>query len=163
MAGRIRSVLGKIGAWLKGRPKPPSLPSRPSIPAAGHRGIAAGNLAERHRANEEFLEGTRPTGPYSQEEIDRWGTIGGPEAEGFILNQEPLVVNSSNVAMGQYFIEDRKLMIEYLDGSAYMYENISPEEASLFVTMQSKGSFIWDVLWVRGSKTAHRKPFVKIR
>lgn len=148
----MAKLFDKIRAFL-GRKKPV-----PKINVTGgHRGIAAGDLAERHRRMEEGEE------PYSQEEIDKWQNIPADEAEDFIYGGQILHVNSSNVAAMQYHPEDSKLMVEFLNGSAYLYSNITPQEALQFVQAQSKGGAVWDMLRVRGSRTGSKKPFTKIR
>lgn len=140
----MATIFGRIRDYFRGKkPKPPALP--------GNRGIAAGSLkkpdleryAERVERGQEYI----PV----------------PEVEGFLYNEELLFVNSSNVGAVQYFPEDGKIMVEFLGGSAYLYSNITPEEARSFVNAQSKGGWVWDHLRVRGSRTAHRKPYLRLR
>lgn len=149
---KIRSALASV---FPGRPKPPVPPRLGRV--EGHRGIAAGSLKERTRKQE------RGEYPYSQEEIDKWQTVGGNEVYDFVQNQEILFVNSSNLVAAQYFANEKKLMIEYKGGSAYVYNNITEQEAVEFAQAQSKGGWIWSNIRVRGSKTAHQKPFSKLR
>lgn len=147
----MAKLFDKIRAFL-GRKKPV-----PKITVTGgHRGIAAGDLAERHRRIAEGEE------PYNQEEIDKWQNVPADEAEDFIYGGQILHVNSSNLTAAQYHPETQQMMIEYHDG-AYLYSNVTPQEALQFVQAQSKGGFIWSVFRVRGSKTAHKKPFVRLR
>lgn len=93
----------------------------------------------------------------------RWWTLYNDVVAGFVYDQDYLPVHSSNVAAAQYFITDQKLMVEFRSGAAYLYSNVTEQEAVQFATALSKGGFCWDVLRVRGSKTAHKKPYSRIR
>jgi|ERR1700738_2467213 len=99
----------------------------------------------------------------SPENLDKYRLLAGGEIEGFLYDQEPLFVHSSNVVLAQYFSKDKKLMLEFKDGHAYMYSNVSEAEAINFTVVGSKGGWTWDHLRIRGTKHGHRKPFVKIR
>jgi KTSC domain len=81
----------------------------------------------------------------------------------FLYFGEFLFVQSSNVAVAQYFPEDQKLMVEFLNGSAYLYSGVGVEEARDFAEAPSKGEWIWDHLRKRGSKWAHRKAYLRVR
>jgi hypothetical protein len=86
------------------------------------------------------------------------------EVEGFVYAGEPLVVASSNVGpLAQYTIDTQQLMLEFLDGSAYLYDDVTPDEAFDFAAAPSKGEWVWNHLRIRGTKNDHRKPFRKIR
>lgn len=124
----------------RGEPKKPEIPS-----TGGHRGIATG-------------KGTAPTKIPTNR-----ATIPSSEVSDFVEGGQPLFVNSSNVAMAQFYPEENKMMIEYLSGGAYLYDNVTRGEAISFAQAQSKGIWVWDFLRVRGSKIAHKKPFSKIR
>lgn len=97
---------------------------------------------------------------------------GGPaldeeEVTDFLLG-ELLFVSSSNVAAAQYHPATGQLMVEFLakartPASAYLYDNVSEAEAENLARAGSKGGWIWDHLRVRGSATAHRKPFRQLR
>jgi len=65
--------------------------------------------------------------------------------------------------MAQYFADEQKMMVEFKNGSAYMYSNVSIGEATEFLQAFSKGSAVWTLFRVRGSKTAHKKPYKKIK
>lgn len=93
---------------------------------------------------------------------DKWQTLGGDVVEGFV-NGDYLPVHSSNLAAAQYHKEDQKLMIEFLSGSAYLYSGVTEQEAIEFAQAQSKGNFVWTSLRRRGSKTGHKKPYVRLR
>ena len=153
---------------FRGRPKPPK--ARLLSKIVGHRGIAAGDLKARQEAarkHSEWIRGGRvglePPEPYTEEERLKHRQLGSAQAMGFVYDQEPLFVHSSNVAMGQYFLPDKKLMLEFLDGSAYTYDNVTEDEAIEFVQYASKGGFVWDRLRIRGTKKGHQKPYRKIR
>lgn len=104
-----------------------------------------------------------PEEMYSAEETERWSYLTEGDVEGFLYNNELLVVNSSNVNAAQYYPEEQKMMVEFRNGSAYLYSNVSLDEARLFVREKSKGSFIWNQFRVRGSRTAHQKPYLRIK
>jgi len=129
----------------------------------GHRGIAAGSLKERQRKAEAGEQ------PYTKEEIEKWRNLPAGTVEGFVHNQELLHVHSSNVGALQYYPETQQLMVEYLGkkGKAprsYLYDNVTQAEAIQFATVTSKGGAgVWDILRVRGSRTAHKKPYKRIR
>lgn len=125
---------------------------KPEAPKVeGHRGIAAEDLQNPNLT------------AYQERLAKGKEKIPSDEVEAFLQGVEPLFVLSSNVGMVQYHPEDQKLMVEFLSGGAYLYSNVSLNEARSFATAQSKGGWVWDHLRVRGSKTAHRKPFVKIK
>ena len=154
ITGKIRSKLNQA-LGFKGKPPKPAPPNTRVI---GHRGIAAGSLQERQRLAEEFYRGSG-VAPYSAEEIARWQNLSGDEVYDFVNNETLLIVNSSNVASLQYFPTVQKLLVEFLNGKAYIYSDVSQAEALQFATYQSKGGAVWDLLRVRGSRTAHKKPY----
>lgn len=144
--------MGIIGRLFGGKPKPPKL----NASVVGHRGIAAGDLAERQRRAERFYETGDPAdAPYALEEVEKWQTLEPGTVEAFVHGGQPLFVHSSNVAMIQYHEEANKLMVEFLSGGKYLYSNVSPEEALLFAQAQSKGK------WVH-SHLKNKKPFQKL-
>lgn len=145
------SILSKIRKWFK---KPAQKQARVR-PGEGHRGIAAGDLKERHRRMEAGEQ------PYTEEEIAKWETLSGNIVEDFVFNEQPMFVNSSNVNSATYYHDSKKLLVEFGKGERYMYSNISEQEALSFAQAQSKGGWVWSNLRVRGSKTAHRKPWTK--
>ena len=130
--GALRHILGK-------KPLPPTvLPRRTSIPAT------------------EAGKGKRGTG-------SGWG-ISANEADDFVYRGMVTVVSSSNVHAMQYLLDDKVLIIQYLTpekqpGPHYQYNNVTEQEAITFINAGSKGGTCWDLLRVRGSKTAHKKPF----
>lgn len=111
------------------------------------RGIAAGDIH-----NPDVSKGN----------IRKWRFLTNEEVEEFILDGKRLPVHSSNVRAAVYLIEFNQLVITYKDGSKYGYGNISEEKALEFAAAPSKGSWVWSNLRVRGSKTAHRKPYWRI-
>ena len=152
-------ILSKLRDLFRGRPKAPKVDPKERARVRGHGGVAAGSL----KPAADFAETGRIESDVSSENIAKWRTLGSDEVYGFVWEGDLLPVHSSNVAAAQYFPEDRKMMVEYLGGSAYLYSSISVDEAIDFAKAQSKGGWIWSVLRVRGSKTRHRKPFTKIR
>jgi hypothetical protein len=127
-------------------------PEMPKIPGTGNRGIAARSIKNPNlRAYEQRIAAGLPN------------TIGNEELNDFINGGNMIFVHSSNVAGMQYFPEEQKLMIEFLNGSAYLYSSITRDEALQFAQNASKGKTVWDLLRVRGSKTAHKKPYKRIK
>ena len=146
------SILSKIRKWFK---KPAQKQARVR-PGEGHRGIAAGSLAERQRRQAAGEQ------PFSQAEIDKWETLSGNIVEDFVFNEQILYVNSTNVANLTYYHKEKQMLVQYLSGGRYLYSNVSEQEALQVAQAQSKGAVIWDLFRVRGSKTAHKKPFKKL-
>jgi hypothetical protein len=66
---------------------------------------------------------------------------------------------STNVDSAWYDIDKGELFIKYQDGSLYRYESISPHEAESFARSASAGTWVWDVLRVRGTKLGARKEY----
>ena len=151
--GLLNSAISRVRRMFTRTPK--VAPRKPV--GMGHRGIAAGDLKQRQRKQE------AGEAPYTPEEVGKWRTLPANITEAFVYEGELLPVHSSNVAAAQYHLADSKMMVEFLDNSAYLYSNVTLDEAIQFATAQSKGSWVWDVLRVRGSKTDHKKPFVKLR
>lgn len=153
--GVVRSLLGKVRSLLGG--KKPAAPTTSVSKARqrlletqsyGHRGIAAGSLKEGEI-------------DLSPENLAKRRLLGKEDALGFLAG-EPLFVHSTNVAMAQYYPEEEKMLVEFKSGGSYLYWPVSEEEAIQFLHQGSKGSFIWSVFRVRGSKTAHKKNYKKI-
>ena len=146
----MASLFERFRSMFRGNKKP----QRVRI-GEGHRGIAARDLAMRQRRQARGRE------PYSWEEIKKWETLSVEEVDDFVNGGQPLFVHSSNVVSAQYYPIERKMLIQFKDGR-YMYSNVSEQEALNFAQAQSKGAFVWDTFRVRGSKTAHRKPYAKV-
>lgn len=135
-------TLGKI--FGRRKPLPPKI-------GAGHRGAAIGSRKKPQlQSYEERIKKGHEEIPAS-------------EVEDFLYNHQPLFVNSSNVAMCQYFPESNQMLVEFLSGGTYLYDNTTPQDALRMANAQSKGSEIWSTYRVRGSATAHRKPYKKIK
>lgn len=150
MAKFVRRAIDKIRSVLAGRrkpPVPPTLPGRQTV-ARGHRGVALGSQADPD---------------LSPENIAKWRTLNEQDVRDFVHGGQPLFVHSSNVVMVQYHPEAQAMMVEYKKGRAYMYYNVSQWDAYSFAGAASKGSWIWDVFRIRGTKNGHRKPFQRIR
>jgi len=123
---------------------------------------AQGTSKQRHLSP--WLGGPKPdtaghTGTQSQRLLST------DEVEAFVYAGEPLTVVSSNVGpLAQYFIDEQKLMLEFDGGaSAYLYDDVTPDEAFAFAAAPSKGIWVWDNLRVRGTTNRHRKKFTKLR
>lgn len=149
---------------LLGRKKPalPKIPKREI--GMGHRGIAAGDLEKRREASERYLRTRDPADrPWTQEEIDRWKVMPASEVRAFVYEEAPLTVHSTNVRLAQYFPQDQKMMVEFHSGHAYLYNGVTIDEAIGFANAQSKGGFLWDTFRVRGSRTRHKKSYIRLK
>lgn len=142
----MAGIWDRVRRLLSGKPKR-SVP-KVTVPE-GNRGIA---MRSRQKPKLE---------QYEQRLREGKEKIPANEVEDFLYNETPLFVTSSNVNMFQYFPETQQMMVEFKDGR-YLYDNVTMQEAVKAATAQSKGSFIWDYFRVRGSATAHRKPYRKI-
>jgi len=134
--GIISKIASRIRDIVRRKPTPPTI-----LP--GNRGYAIGLGA-------------------TADEVNR-RAVGSDEIKDFVYNGEILIVHSSNVSSAVYSLADKKLIIEYHSGDVWSYGNINEQEAIGFAQAQSKGGFIWQHIRVRGSKTQHKKPAVKIR
>ena len=92
--------------------------------------------------------------------------MGADGEETKFLAGEPIEVFSSNVATIQYVYADgdrliEQLVVAYLDGSAYLYENVTLAEARQFYAAcaSSPGGAVWDMLRVRGTVFGYQKPY----
>jgi hypothetical protein len=79
-------------------------------------------------------------------------------AQRFVYEGQVVYVQSSNVDKVQFDLAGNKMRVWYGDGG-YEYSNVTVQEAISFIQARSKGRWIWSNIRVRGSKTAHRKPF----
>ncbi len=172
----IASLLSKLASKVRGRrfpkgpPQPgwehgvnPLVPPEPLTPPLlgmpdrqfqGHRGYALRSLKEGEM-------------DVSPENKAKWRGLTQNEAAGFFFNGEPIMVHSSNVVGAQYRRAEHTMVVVFgkgknAKGGAYRYSNISDDDAQGFLEAGSKGGWVWSVLRVRGSKTAHKKPYEKI-
>lgn len=74
----------------------------------------------------------------------------------FLLGAAWLDVASSNVARARYDPATETLTIAYQDGRAWDYDPISAEQAEAFARAESAGTWLWDNVRVRGSRSQHR-------
>jgi hypothetical protein len=89
------------------------------------------------------------------------------DVSAFIEGEMAIMVDSSNVYSIKYLPKEQQLEVVFKDNngvpsSGYRIFSISREEASSFAVAGSKGSWYWDFVRVRGSATAHQKPYVRI-
>lgn len=76
--------------------------------------------------------------------------------EEFIYNQHILYVTSSTVASAQYFLEEQRLLLEFLPKgggrrtSAYLYSGVNISVALSFAQAASKGEWVWETIRWRG-------------
>ena len=135
--------------WLLGRkPKPPRL--SPSEMAGGHRGIAARDLRPGKQ-------------DFSEENVSKWEQLTGNEVEDFVYGGVAFKVHSSNVSQLQYDHEQNILTVAFKNGAVYAYSMVTPAEAARFIQATSKGSTVWDILRVRGTRDGTQKPYVRLR
>lgn len=127
------------------KPAPPRVRQH----VVGHRGVAVGSSDPAKQ-------------DLSAENVAQWTTVPASFVEQFVYEGWTFYVHSTNVDYAQYDIDKQELTIGYKGDGAYVYSNVSEEEAISFATAFSKGSWAWDRLRVRGSKTAHRKPYRKL-
>lgn len=116
----------------------------------GHRGMALGT-SEAGKGNT------------SKANREKWKYTTDAFVEGFLLDADLFPVHSTNVAIAQYHHETNQLMLEFLNGAAYLYSNVTIDEAFDFARAPSKGIWVWNNLRVRGSKTGYKKPYVRLR
>lgn len=83
----------------------------------------------------------------------------GATLDEFIYEGKTVTCVSSNATAARYEWLSRELTVQYGSGGAYAYFSVTPNEAAAFFSAESTGTWVWDHLRVRGSKTAHRKPF----
>lgn len=133
----VRRIISRI---LRGSTPEPT-PEIPKGRVIGHRGVATG----------------LPT------DTGKWETISAEEVEAYVYKGAALPVHSSNVEHIQYDINKKVLIVSFHGGGQYSYQQVSEQEAINFAQAFSKGKFIWDTFRVRGSRTAHKKPYSKIR
>lgn len=147
ITNKLNDLVGKV----TGRPKAPSVPPKKQVPPqrVGYRGIAAGTVQGRPQEELAGLE-------LFDEELPQ------SETERFILGNYKLPVNSSNVAWFEYFPETAQMHVGFLGGATYEYDNITQADAMKAVNSSSKGSFIWSVFRIRGTKRGSRKPYRRI-
>ena len=151
MAKILRLLAGKVGQVARrlfaGRPKAPTAQRRGQV--IGHRGTAVGSREPAKR-------------DLSAENIAKWQLLSGDVVAGFIYDGKVLPVHSTNVTFAQYLHGKEQMIVGFKNGAVYRYSNVSEGEAIEFAQAQSKGLWVWDRLRVRGSRTAHQKPYVRI-
>ncbi len=115
---------------------------------------------------------TGPTRPQSLRRtgLGRRGTTSGlpmssEEVQHFVYDGLITWFGSSTVTSAQYFIYVEKLLVEFRTGGMYLYSSITEHEAFDFLSVKSKGSYIWDHFRVRGKGGGKisKKSFIKIR
>jgi len=80
---------------------------------------------------------------------------------GQIARPQWVPVRSSNVRAVRWNAADHTFDIRYREGRTYRYFDIEPGEAQELMR-RSHGEHVWDILRVRGSRTAHRKLWKEI-
>jgi hypothetical protein len=89
------------------------------------------------------------------------------ETNMFLRGELAVQVDSTNVRYLKYYPNRHQLEVGFLakgnrPESAYLYDGVTRNEALDFILRGSKGQAVWDLLRVRGSKTAHQKPYRRI-
>ena len=139
----IKKILEKLGQAVGITPKMPYI-------TGGHRGIAAGSLKKPDLDK------------YRQRIVTGHTTVSPEEAAQVVYEEQPFFVNSSNISVVQYFKDEKKLMVEFKSGAAYLISDISEKEMIDFIQAQSKGGWYWSNIRIRGTKYGHRKAYIKI-
>lgn len=136
----MANIFRRLWEKLRGKPKP-----QPPVILPGHRGIAIGLGTTPNTVNRRLVQEG--------------------EVADFLYDGQLLIVHSSNVRDAVYNLPGQKLIITYMDGATWEYSPVSEHEALLFAQSQSKGTFVWSFLRVRGkgNKHKHRKNAVRIR
>jgi hypothetical protein len=139
--------------------QPPPVPSgrTPAANYHGQRGYAIGLGARpTHQAQVPVQFTPDPTRHINRQ------VVGGSEGAAFLFGGEYFPVYSSNVRGMMYRALDNELVVEFLNGSAYLYRSVTFSMARSALEAQSKGGWVWDHLRVRGSRTAHQVPYRRI-
>ena len=148
----MASLAQRLRDWLKSPFRGKQSKGKEPEMARGHRGTALRDLQKPD---------------LSEENRTQWRHLTETEHDAFLEKAKPIYVHSSNVLAVQWWKESNQMAVVYKGdngkaGGTYLYQNVSRREAELFLAAPSKGSWIWDHLRFRGSKTAHRKPYAKI-
>ena len=73
------------------------------------------------------------------------------------LNGKPKKIKSSYITHAKYDRENEILRLSFKNTPKWFrYEDISPKKAREFFNSDSKGSWFWDNIRVRGSRTEHQ-------
>jgi hypothetical protein len=160
------SILSKIaGTFRRGsaRPTRPHIAGRPS--PGGHMGI---HMTSRRLREEREKQGLPR---YTAAEKQKWQEASGDIVDAFVYMNQYVPVHSSNVAAAQYDINKTTMTVwfhgkvnRFGEGkiSKYKYFAVTEQEAKDFMYYLSKGSFIWSVFRVRGTKYGHRKAYRRV-
>lgn len=65
---------------------------------------------------------------------------------------------STYLKAARYDWNTSTLQVLYPDGTVWSYRNVTPGEARDFYEAPSKGTWMWDNVRVRGTKSQHQKP-----
>lgn len=90
------------------------------------------------------------------------------DATSFLAGKMIVMADSSNVAWFGYAPRTEELTVGYKakrgrPERAYVYSNVSRVEAAAMFAASSKGTYVWDVLRIRGTVYGHKKPHRRIR
>lgn len=85
--------------------------------------------------------------------------------EQFLAGQAMILVVSSWVRYGRFLADKGILEIGFLDGAVFHRPNTDRQEAEMWYSYGSKGSYLWDRILVRGkgNKGRLRCPFYQVR
>lgn len=81
--------------------------------------------------------------------------------DAFLAGELTEVVSSHHRA-AVYDAAGQKLTLIFRDGGAYEYYGVTLDMARSYAAAASKGTWVWDNLRVRGSKTAHKVAWAKL-
>jgi hypothetical protein len=79
-----------------------------------------------------------------------------------LIKRSFIRVASSNISEAAYEPDKLVMTLRYKGGATYEYWLVSPSEWQSFLLAPSKGSWSWDFLRVRGSKTLHQKNYRRV-
>lgn len=84
-----------------------------------------------------------------------------PDLESFLYGETYSRFASSNVEAIAYDITQQQLYVRFQGGRWYRYDAVTKQEAGLFWAGYSKGTMVWDILRIRGTKDGHRKSYTR--
>lgn len=119
----------------------------------------------RSFVHKQIVEGKMPVesvvGPKTVTEEEMAEVFARDKIDAFLHFGQWLPVESTNVKALQYNPEKSELIVEFLNGGIYQYQNVSIREAESFARAYSKGGWVWDHLRLRGKGNfwAFRKPY----
>lgn len=100
---------------------------------------------------------TPPAGAPKSDSPSKWED----ELSGYLGGEEKSV-SSSNVTSSKYDRQHGYMELGFVNGARYGYHDVSPTEATNFLSAKSKGGWVWDNLRRRGTVFGYQKPYAFI-